>query len=148
MRLLATMLVLASAALAGMGGRGSCRAVAEARQGPRPPKDSPAPPKTERITYRLTGLFSKEREKDLRAGFEDLAPDFKLISVSFEEAEITVEFSPAKLWPGQKPDRVTELVNDKVRGATGHTFGVKTRRDIPKDKLKRVEISARGCDCK
>jgi copper chaperone CopZ len=106
------------------------------------------PPRAERITYRVLGLFSKEREKDLRAGFEDLAPDFKLVSVSFDEAEITVEFALAKLWPGQKPDRVTELVNDKVRGATNHTFGVAAKRTIPKDKLKRVEIAARGCDCK
>lgn len=106
------------------------------------------PPKVERITYRVVGLFSKDREKDLRAGFEDLAPDFKLVSVSFDEAEIIVEFAPAKLWPGQKPERVTELVNDKIRGATNHTFGVAAKRTIPKDKLKRVEIAARGCDCK
>jgi hypothetical protein len=110
--------------------------------------DDKPPPKTERITYRLLGLFSREREKDLRAGFEELAPNFKLIAVNFDDAEITVEFSPAKLWPGQKPDRVAELVNDTVRGATSHTFGVKSRRDIPRNKLKRVEILARGCDCK
>ena len=107
-----------------------------------------AEPKVERITYRVTGLFSRDREKDLRAGFADLAPDFKLVSVNFDDAEIAVEFSPAKLWPGQKPERVTELVNDKVRGATHHTFGVKPRRDITRDKLQTVTIPAAGCDCK
>jgi copper chaperone CopZ len=110
-----------------------------------PPK---AEPKVERITYRVIGLFARDREKDLRAGFADLAPDFKLVSVSFDEAEITVEFAPAKLWPGQKPERVTELVNDKVRGATHHTFGVKPRREIARDKLQEVTIPAAGCDCK
>src|SRR5262249_52651778 len=106
-----------------------------------------ADPKVERITYRVVGLFSRDREKDLRAGFEEL-PDFKLIAVNFDDAEITVEFSPAKLWPGQKPERVAELVNDKVRGATGHTFGVKPRRDIARDTLQEVVIPAAGCDCK
>jgi hypothetical protein len=103
--------------------------------------------KVERVTYRVTGLFSPEREKDLRAGFEAL-PDFKLIAVNFDEAEITVEFAPAELWPGEKPARVAELIDDKVRGATGHTFGVKPRRQIARDKLRQVVIPAAGCDCK
>jgi copper chaperone CopZ len=109
--------------------------------------DKKPEPKTEHITYRVIGLFSKDREKALRSGFDDLAPDFKLTSVNFDEAEITVEFSPAKLWPGQKPERVAELVNDKVRQATSHTLGVKSRRDIARDKLKTVTIQARGCNC-
>src|SRR4051812_36973132 len=82
--------------------------------------------KPERITYRVTGLFSADREKDLREGFKEIA-DITLVAVDFEGAEITVEFSPAKLFPGQKPERVAELVNDKVRQATHHTFGVKPR---------------------
>jgi copper chaperone CopZ len=106
-----------------------------------------AEPKVERITYRVIGLFSRDREKDLRAGFEELT-DFKLISVNFDDSEITVEFAPAKLWPGQKPERVTELVNDKVRASTSHTFGVKPRREIARDKLQEVTIPAAGCDCK
>jgi len=104
------------------------------------------PPKVERITYRVTGLFAPDREKDLRKAFADL-PDFKLIAVDFAEAEMTVEFTPATLFPGQKPERVTELVNDRVRAATGHTFGVTPRRTVPRDKLVRVEIPVAGCDC-
>jgi hypothetical protein len=107
-----------------------------------------AEPKVERLTYRLTGLFDKSREKDLRAGFEELAPDFKLIAVNFDDAEITIEFSPAKLFPGQKPERITELVNDKVRSVTRHTFGVKPRRTVPRDKLEQVVIPVAGCDCR
>ena len=105
------------------------------------------PPKVERLTYRLTGLFSPDREKDLRKGFAEL-PDFKLIAVDFAEAEMTVEFAPTAVFPGQKPERVTELVNDRVRAATGHTFGVKPRRTVPSDKLVSVEIPVAGCDCK
>jgi copper chaperone CopZ len=104
-------------------------------------------PKVERLTYRVTGLFSPEREKDLRSAFQGLA-DFKLIDVNYADAEITIEFAPAKLFPGQKPERVTELVEEKVRSATNHTFGVKPRRTIPRDKLKEVTIPVAGCDCK
>jgi hypothetical protein len=104
-------------------------------------------PKVERFTYRVIGLFSPDREKDLRAGFEELT-DFKLIAVNYDDAEITVEFSPLQLWPNQKPERVTELVNDTIRAATNHTFGVKPRRAVPRDKLQQVVIPAAGCNCK
>jgi len=98
-------------------------------------------------TYRVTGLFSKEREADLRAAFADL-PEFKLTKVDFDDAEVTVEFAPAKLFPNQKAERVTELVNDRLRQASGHTFGVKPRRTMPRDKLQQVVIPAAGLDCK
>jgi copper chaperone CopZ len=111
-----------------------------------PADDKPAP-KPEQITYRVLGLFSKDREADLREGFRDI-PDIKLGSINFNDAEITVEFNPAKLFPGQKPDRVVELVNDKVRQATHHTFGVKPRSTVPKDKLQEVVIPVGGLDCK
>jgi hypothetical protein len=105
------------------------------------------PAKVERFTYRVTGLFAPDREKDLRAGFEEL-PDFKLVAVSFDDAEITVEFAPSKVFPGQKPERIVELVNDKVRGVTRHTFGVKPRRTVERAKLQQIVIPAAGCDCK
>lgn len=104
------------------------------------------PPKVERLRYRVIGLFSPDREKDLRKAFADL-PDFKLIAVDYAEAEMTIEFAPAALFPNQKPERVTELVNDRVRVASGHTFGVKPRRTVPSDKLVTVEIPVAGCDC-
>ncbi len=98
-------------------------------------------------TYRVVGLFSKDREADLRVAFEQL-PDFKLSKVNFDDAEVTVEFAPAKLFPNQKAERVTELVNDKLRQASGHTFGVKPRRTVPREKLQQVVIPAAGLDCK
>ncbi|QDU22772.1 hypothetical protein [Urbifossiella limnaea] len=98
-------------------------------------------------TYRVVGLFSKEREADLRAAFAEL-PEFKLTKVDFDDAEVTIEFAPAKLFPGQKAERVAELVNDRVRQASGHTFGLKPRRTVPREKLQRVVIPAAGLDCK
>jgi len=103
--------------------------------------------KPERITYRVTGLFDKSRETALREAFTELT-DFKLIGIDFAEAEVTLEFDPAKLYPGQKPERVTELVSDKVRSATHSTFAIKPRRTVPRDKLQSVMIPASGCDCK
>lgn len=104
-------------------------------------------PKPDQVTYKLIGLFSKEREEDLHAAFQEL-PDFKLIKVSFDDAEVTIEFAPAKLFPGQKPERVTELVNDRLRSASGRTFGVNAKRMLPRDKLERIVIPAAGLDCK
>lgn len=103
--------------------------------------------KPERVTYRVTGLFDASREAVLREALAEL-PDFKLIDINFAEAEVTLEFDPQKLFPGQKPERVTELVSDKVRGATHSTFAIKPRRTIPRDKLEAVTIPAFGCDCK
>jgi copper chaperone CopZ len=105
------------------------------------------PAKVERLTYKVLGLFSKDREADLRTAFKDI-PDITLASVDFDGGEITVEFAPAKLFPNQKPERVIELVNDKVRQATRHTFGVAPRRTVPRDKLTRVVIPVAGLDCK
>lgn len=98
-------------------------------------------------TYCVLGLFSKDREADLRAAFEQM-PEFKLSKVDFDYAEITVAFAPAKLYPGQKAERVTELVNDRLRQASNHTFGVKAKSTVARDKLQRVEIPAGGLDCK
>jgi copper chaperone CopZ len=109
-------------------------------------EDRPAP-KPETITYRLTGLFSRDREDDLREAFKELAA-FKLVAIDFDHAEVTLKFAPGKLFPGQKPERVTELVNDKVRSATHATFGVKSRSTVPRDKLKDVVIPVAGLDCK
>src|SRR5205807_8026862 len=89
--------------------------------------DDKKPSKPERFTYRVVGLFAPGREKVLRDAFAEL-PDFKLVAINFDEAEMTIEFDPAKLFPGQKPERVIELVSDKVRAVTNHTFSVKPRR--------------------
>ena len=109
------------------------------------------PPKTEakaeKVTYRVTGLFAPDREKDLRAAFEEL-PDIKLVAVDFAEAEVTVEFVPAKAFPGAKPEQVAERFDQQVRGATHSTFGVKPRRTVARDKLEQVTIAAPGLDCK
>ncbi len=112
---------------------------------PAPADEKPA--KAERFTYRITGLFSPDREKDLRKSFEELT-DFTLVSIDFAEAEITVAFVPSKVFPNQKPERIVELVSEKLGQTSHHTFGVKPKRTVPRDKLQTVEIVAAGLDCK
>ena len=108
--------------------------------------DKPAP-KPETITYRVTGLFSKDRETDLREALKEL-PEFKLVALDFDHAEVTLEFTPGRLFPGQKPERVTELANDRLRSVTHSTFGLKPRSTVARDKLTEVVIPVGGLDCK
>src|ERR687883_37356 len=50
--------------------------------------------------------------------------------------------------PAAKPEQVVERLDQKVREASHHTFGVKPRRTVPRDKLKRVEVAVAGLDCR
>jgi len=99
------------------------------------------------IKHQITGLFSADREKDLHDVFENL-PDFKLVKIDFENAEATIEYDPAKVFPGAKPEQIVEQFDNRLKGASNHTFGVKPLRTIEKDKLKRIEILVAGLDCK
>jgi len=105
------------------------------------------PAKAERVTYRVLGLFSPDREKDLKAAFADIE-GVTLISVNFDDAEITIEFVAAKAFPGAKPEQILERFDQKVRSATFSTFSVKPRRTVARDKLQTVVIPAAGLDCK
>jgi copper chaperone CopZ len=105
------------------------------------------PTKTERLSCRVMGLFAPEREQDLRDAFENL-PNFKLIAVNFDDAEMTVEFVASKAFPDVKPaDRINSLSN-QLRNASHNTFSVKPQRTVARDKLKSVEIPVAGLDCK
>ena len=99
------------------------------------------------MKHQITGLFSIDREKDLRDVFENL-PDFRLVKIDFENAEATIEYDPAKVFPGAKPEQIVEQFDNRLKGASNHTFGVKQLRTIEKDKLKRIEIPVAGLDCK
>lgn len=105
------------------------------------------PASAERLTCRVLGLFSKEREKDLREAFEDM-PNFTLVLVNFDDAEIAVEFVVGKAFPGVKPaDRINALSN-QLGNASHRTFSVKAQRTIARDKLQHVVIPVTGLDCK
>jgi hypothetical protein len=106
-----------------------------------------AHPKPQRFTYRVTGLFAPDRVADLKSVFAELT-DLTLVAVDFDDAEITVEYAPAKAFPGAKRVELVERLDQKVRLATRGTFGVKPRRTVPREKLERVVIPVAGLDCK
>lgn len=104
-------------------------------------------PKVEPIKHQITGLFSTDREADLRVTFKEL-PDFKLVSIDFKNAEASFEYDSAKVFPNAKPEQVIERFDNLLRQASRHTFGIKPLRSLPKDKLTLVEIPVVGLDCK
>lgn len=106
------------------------------------PLESPPP-----IKHQITGLFAPDREKDLQQVFEEL-PEFKLVRVDFANAEASLEYDAAKVFPGAKPEQIVERLDNLVRGASNHTFGVKPLRSVEKESLKLIEIPVAGLDCK
>lgn len=109
--------------------------------------ESPPAAKQAVIKHQVTGLFSKDRESDLREVFETL-PQFKLVSIDFEAAEIGLEYDPTKVFPNAKPEQVIERFDSLLRNASHHTFGIKPLRTVEKEKLKRIEVRVAGLDCK
>lgn len=105
------------------------------------------PKAAEPIKHQITGLFSTEREADLRETFKEL-PEFKLVSIDFKNAEASFEYDPAKVFPNAKPEQVIERFDNLLRQASRHTFGIKPLRSLPKDKLTLIEIPVVGLDCK
>jgi copper chaperone CopZ len=98
------------------------------------------------VVHRVTGLFSPDREADLRTALERL-PGVQLVSLDFDHAEGTFAYDPAKAFPDTKPDGVVQRFNDLLRQASGHTIGVKEVCTVPRDKLTRVEIPIGILDC-
>lgn len=101
----------------------------------------------QQVKHRITGLFGKEREEDLRAAVKQMA-DVTLVSIDFDDAEATFEYDPARLFPGSKPKDYQERFDSMLRQASRHTFGAKAPRTTSRDKLTRVEIPVAGNDCK
>ena len=103
------------------------------------------PTKTQSIKFRVTGLFSPDREGDLRLAINKL-PGLELISLDRENAEAV--FDPAKLFPGSKPEQNAENLDRLLKSVSSSTFGIKSSCSPPRDKLTTVEIRVLGLDCK
>ena len=99
------------------------------------------------FTHRVTGLFSPNREADLRAAIEKV-PGVKLVSLDFAHAEAVFSYDPAIAFKDTKPEQIVERFNDLLRNATRSMFGIAKLDPTPKDKLTRVEIPVAGMDCK
>ncbi|MEK6258262.1 MAG: cation transporter [Planctomycetota bacterium] len=107
--------------------------------------DKPAEPLS--IKHRVTGLFSPDREDDLREVLEKL-PDVKLVSIDYQTSEATFTYDAAKLFAGAKPEQHLERFDTLLRSVSSSTFGIAPLCTTPKDKLTRIEIPVVGLDCK
>ncbi len=108
-------------------------------------EDKPAEPTA--VKYRVTGLFSPDREPDLKQMMEEL-PEVTLVSVDFKTSEATFRFVSANAFPGAKPEQIVERFDNRLRTISRSTFGIMPLCTIPRDKLKFVEIPVQGLDCK
>jgi copper chaperone CopZ len=99
------------------------------------------------VKHQVTGLFMKEREQDLRDAVEKI-PHVKLVRIDFPSSEATFEYDPAKAFPGAKPEQVLQRLDNMLKTASSHTFGIKPLRTMPLDKLRLIEIPVAGLDCK
>ena len=100
------------------------------------------------IKHRVTGLFSPDREADLKKVFAEKIPEVKLVSVDFKNSEATFVYDGEKLFNKPKPEQVIERFDNLLRTHTLGTFGIRAVCTTPKDKLKFVEIPIVGLDCK
>ncbi len=101
----------------------------------------------QKIKHRVTGLFSPDREDDLRTAVA-LLPNVQLIGIDFAFAEATFAYDPAKLFGKAKPDEIVRRFDEMLRSVSSATFGVKPLSTTPRDKLKSIEIPVVGLDCK
>jgi copper chaperone CopZ len=103
--------------------------------------------RADQIKYQVTGLFSPDREQDLREVVQSI-PQVNLVSIDFTNAEVTFEYDPAKVFPGAKPEERIQRFDNLLVTASHRTFGVKPLRSVPLDKLQLIEIPVAGLDCK
>ena len=93
----------------------------------------------ETVTHHITGLFSRDREADLRVALEKL-PDVKLMSLDFAHAEAAFAYDPAIAFKDTKAEKIVERFDELLRNVSHHTLGVAPPIATPKDKLAPIEI--------
>lgn len=102
---------------------------------------------SETVTHRVTGLFSREREADLREAVKKLE-EVEVASIDFERGEAAFTYDPAKLFKGVKEKDRVQRFDQLLRQASSSTFGIRPRCETPWEKLTLVEIPVAGLDCK
>lgn len=110
-------------------------------------EDGKAAEGAQQVVHRVTGLFSPDREADLRTALDKLT-GIRLVTLDFDHAEATFEYDPAITFPGASSEQVVEQFNNSLRQASNHTLGIKAVCTVPRDKLVRIEIPIAGLDCK
>ena len=108
---------------------------------------APAAAEVQTVKHRITGLFNREREDDLREVVKQL-PEVTIVAIDFDAGEVTFSYDPAKLFPKMKEKDYLERFDNLLKQSSRHTFGAKPLSSLPKDKLTRVEIAVAGNLCK
>ena len=108
---------------------------------------APAAADVQSVKHRVTGLFSKDREDDLREAVKTLT-EVSVVSIDFDAGEATFSYDPAKLFKGTKEKDFVERFDQILKQASKHTFGIRALSTVPKEKLVKVEIPVYGNDCK
>ena len=114
------------------------------------PSTAPAtqPAKKEKTgVYHITGLFSHDREADLREAVGQIE-GVRLTSIDFDFAEATFTYDPAKAFPDTKPEDVTERLNQLLLESSDRTFSLRPRSTVERDKLEHIQIDLAPLDCK
>lgn len=99
------------------------------------------------VRYRIIGLFSQDREAELREAAKRMA-DVTLARVDYDLGEVLFTYDPAKILKGAKPDQVRAHLENLLKNASNHTFALKELCTIPREKLERIEIAVGVLDCK
>ena len=103
--------------------------------------------------FRIVGLFSTDREQDLR----DLAaklPGLNIAGVDFENAKVTLRYDLHQLFPDEDPrkkwsaEEIQNRLNDLLTNASMGTFGLKPLPTTPANKLTKLELHIGILDCK
>jgi len=109
------------------------------------------PPKPQPFQHRVFGLFSPDREADLKQTAERIAAvnmNVKLIAVDYAKGMATFEYDPKKEFPGAKPEQVIERLNNLLRDNSNSTFSLQPELKLPREKLQKLELAVVGLDCK
>jgi len=99
------------------------------------------------FTHHVFGLFSPDREADLREAVAKL-PGVAVVSVDFDRAEVVFNYDPGVAFKGVKPEKIVERFDNDLRGKSHSTFGILPPVTVPREKLTRIEIPVSGLDCK
>ena len=104
--------------------------------------------------FTIVGLFSPDREKDLRDVIADV-PEFQLVSVDYENARATFSYDVASLFAAERKLKnaptaaeIEQRIHALLARASTNTFGLKLTAAVPKEKLTRIELNIGILDCK
>ena len=104
-------------------------------------QDKPLEPQP--VKHRVTGIFSPDRQDDLREVVKNSLPDVKLVSIDYKNSEATFVYDADKLFNKPKPEQIPERFDNLLRSVSSEGFGrLKYHRAI----RRRAESARRRDD--